>query len=496
MFTLFVCLAVIAITLYIKKFYDDVKRFPKGPKPHFLIGNILSLPATNTQQAFHDFSKTYGDVFTLFLPTPVVILTSFEAIKEALVKKGDVFAGRPQVYPDLLFQRKQNGGVIFSENENWVAQRRVAIHALRDFGMGKNLMEERVNSSIDGMLEYMDKHKNKPIDLRWPLQICVANIIGDVMFGITNSYEDSHGFQEVIEHLDHAIKHIRRDKKIFLYMYFSRNPWIIAFLKKFFKINGSEDQEVFYDEVIKNCDAVADTWVEGQEATNFVHYYLNKVADEQGKGYLNKEELHAVVADLMIAGAETTSTTSGFSVNILGAHPEKQAKMREEIMNVIGPDALISMKDKARLPYCTAVVMEIQRFANILPFNVSHKTLEDTEIQGHKIPKGTMIFPQIWSVLQYDKDFIEPEKFIPERFLNEDMVTINKKLSEKLVPFSMGKRQCAGEGMAVMELFLIITRIIQKFKLEAPPGKPLPSLEKEFGGVFKAAYYEFQITDV
>uniref|UniRef100_A0AC35TGX2 NAD(P)-binding protein n=1 Tax=Rhabditophanes sp. KR3021 TaxID=114890 RepID=A0AC35TGX2_9BILA len=401
------------------------------------------IPPNEIHEYFQDMSKKHGDVFSIFLPTPAVVLTSYKAIKEALVTKGDIFAGRAQVYPELFFMRGPNAGILFSQNENWVAQRRVALHALRDFGMGKNLMEDRVNSSIDAMIEFIDKNKAEPIDLRWPLQICVANIISEIIFGITTSYENSQGFQRVIENLDEAIKYIGDDKRIFLFMYFTHNPWIIAILKKFIKIRGSDSQEVFYADVAKNCEETKKKWVKGSEATNFVHYYLNKI-EEQG-GYLNENELHACVGDLMLAGAETTNTTSLHAMNILGAHPDKQDKMREEILNVVGSDALISMKDKARLPYCTAVVNEVMRFANILPLATAHSTLSDCEIQGNKIPKGTMVFPQIWNVMMHDEVFVDADKFIPERFLNEDMMSVNKKMTEKLIPFSMGKRQCVGE---------------------------------------------------
>lgn len=98
----------------------------------------------------------------------MVILMSYESIKQALVTKGilhttmhsvnfvfqtitysgEDFTGRMGRYPDDLFITTENGGVIFSEGESWREQRRTAIHIMRDFGMGKNVMEGQVLSII------------------------------------------------------------------------------------------------------------------------------------------------------------------------------------------------------------------------------------------------------------------------------------------------------------------------------------------------------------
>uniref|UniRef100_A0A0N4VX14 Cytochrome P450 n=1 Tax=Haemonchus placei TaxID=6290 RepID=A0A0N4VX14_HAEPC len=95
-------------------------------------------------EEFAKYTKEYGSIFTVYLPKPHVVITDFDGVKEAFVKKGDDFIGRSGIFPDTLFQNVENGGVIFSQGENWREQRRASLHILRDFGMGKNLMEEQV----------------------------------------------------------------------------------------------------------------------------------------------------------------------------------------------------------------------------------------------------------------------------------------------------------------------------------------------------------------
>jgi cytochrome P450 len=83
-------------------------------------------------------------------------------------------------------------------------------------------------------------------------------------------------------------------------------------------------------------------------------------------------------------------------------HPECQEKMHNEIRSKVGNDRLVLMRDRIDLPYTCAVVNETLRVANLLPLNLPHKTLKDVEVNGFKIPKNTIIIPQISTVLYDD----------------------------------------------------------------------------------------------
>ena len=56
------------------------------------------------------------------------------------------------------------------------------------------------------------------------------------------------------------------------------------------------------------------------------------------------------------------------------------------------------MSDQSRLPYLNAAIQELQRIAVLLPLGVQHIVLEDVNMGGYKIPKGTTVVPQFQSV--------------------------------------------------------------------------------------------------
>ncbi|XP_069584358.1 cytochrome P450 2K1-like isoform X2 [Ranitomeya imitator] len=187
------------------------------------------------------------------------------------------------------------------------------------------------------------------------------------------------------------------------------------------------------------------------------------------KLYFTDENLTTLVSDLFEAGMETSSTTLRWGLLLMMKYPEIQKKVQSEIDKVIGSNEpqVIHRKE---MPYTDAVIHEIQRFGNIVPANVSHATTQDVNFRGYLLPKGIQVIPLLTSVL-YDKNhFVKADEFYPEHFLDSSGNFVR---NEAFMPFSAGKRSCAGESLAKMELYLFFTRLLQNFTFKAPPGATL-----------------------
>ncbi|KAF1387217.1 hypothetical protein PFLUV_G00103070 [Perca fluviatilis] len=125
-----------------------------------------------------------------------------------------------------------------------------------------------------------------------------------------------------------------------------------------------------------------------------------------------------------------------------------------------------------------AVIHEVQRIANTVPLSVPHCTTKDTELMGYSIPRGTLIIPNLTSVLNEEGQWKFPNEFNPENFLNDQGEFVKP---EAFMPFSAGPRMCLGEGLARMELFLIMVTLLRKFKFIWPEDAGEPDYTQVYG---------------
>ena len=191
--------------------------------------------------------------------------------------------------------------------------------------------------------------------------------------------------------------------------------------------------------------------------------------------FLNDNNLFNVVNDMFQAGTDTTQTTLRWSFLILANDPQLQQQMYKEIRENIG-DRKPTQEDKEILPFTFAFVMEVLRLRPPVPMGVDHKTGVDTELGGHKLPKGTMVLFNLYAQNTDPLYWSEPLKFMPNRFLDSDGKLLNGRL-QSFVSFGLGRRACPGEKLALNNAFIVITHLLQRVKLEFATGAGTADLE-------------------
>ncbi|CAF0781480.1 unnamed protein product [Rotaria sordida] len=144
-------------------------------------------------------------------------------------------------------------------------------------------------------------------------------------------------------------------------------------------------------------------------------------------------------------------------------YPDVQAKIKEELYrHGLTSDAILTPEDLDELVYMECVMKEILRYAPITAGIVRQATRDDV-INDIIVKKGDIFLiatqnmhrdPRYWK--------IDPMKFLPERFLDED----KHPTPYAYMPFGGGHRACIGQDLALFEFKIAITQLMQRITIE------------------------------
>ncbi|KAL7980393.1 hypothetical protein Chor_014722 [Crotalus horridus] len=192
------CLLFLVLQSFQRKTPQGLKKIP-GPRGYPLVGNLLDV-GKNVHLSLTQLSRTYGDIMMIHLGTkPVLVLSGLETIKEALVRQGEDFKGRPDLY---VFRHVSDGqSLAFSTDSGpvWFARRKLTQKALKTFAISPSLtsfstclLEDLVSKEANHLMAKLQEvmlAKNR-LDPRLYLTVAAANVILAICFGKRYDYED------------------------------------------------------------------------------------------------------------------------------------------------------------------------------------------------------------------------------------------------------------------------------------------------------------------
>nr|XP_008173283.1 cytochrome P450 2F3-like [Chrysemys picta bellii] len=429
---------------------------PPGPTPIPFLGNMLQVEVKELIKSLRKLSETYGPIYTFHLGSrPCVVLSGYKVLKEALIDKAEEFSGRGD-FPAVQMWSHGNG-IVYGTGERWRQLRRFAITTFKNFGMGKRSMEERIKEEAQYLVSEFRKTEGKPFDPTFFLSCAGSNIICTLVFGERFEYTD--------EKFLTLLNLINSNWKL---MSSTWGQLLFTFPKIMRHVPGPHRQ--IYKNYLKLAAFVGEQLkmhkelLDPNNPRDFIDCFLIKIQQEKHNPntHFNDETMSKTTVNLFFAGTETVSSTLRYGLRILLRHPEIEEKLHEEIDRVIGPHRSPCMEDRSRMPYTDAVIHEIQRFADIVPMGVPHTVTRDIQFRGYTLPKDLNIIPLLCTAQADPTQFKNPTCFDPSHFLDENG---RFRRNDAFMAFSAGKRVCLGESLALMELFIFLTAILQNFTL-------------------------------
>uniref|UniRef100_A0A1I8NPQ6 Cytochrome P450 n=1 Tax=Stomoxys calcitrans TaxID=35570 RepID=A0A1I8NPQ6_STOCA len=174
--------------------------------------------------------------------------------------------------------------------------------------------------------------------------------------------------------------------------------------------------------------------------------------------------------DLLMGGVEITSTVLAAVFLCISKNPEKQDKLRQEILSNIGKTQPFTLENMKNLPYLRACIKEALRIYPVMFGNI-RITGRDLSLSGYQIPKGTNAFMASNMLLHDDRYFPRPLEYIPERWLRStdgqmDELCVKNNSPFIFLPFGFGPRSCLGKRIVDMEMEMTLANVVRNFKME------------------------------
>ncbi|XP_033835648.1 sterol 26-hydroxylase, mitochondrial [Periophthalmus magnuspinnatus] len=198
---------------------------------------------------------------------------------------------------------------------------------------------------------------------------------------------------------------------------------------------------------------------------------------------ITKAEIYTSITELLLGGVDTTSNTLTWALYHLSRDQRAQDLLSKEVQDVCPNLKQPSMDDISQMPYLKAVIKEALRLYPVVPGNARYVTENDLIVGEYWFPKGTLFHLCHYAVSHSAEEFPEPERFIPERWLRPGLNTdgaysrslpsVQEHHPYSYIPFGVGVRACVGKRVAEMEMYLALSRLMQKYEVRPEDGAPL-----------------------
>ncbi|XP_055315409.1 methyl farnesoate epoxidase-like [Sitodiplosis mosellana] len=493
MFLVFVLIVTVLGLLLIDS--RKPKHFPPGPRWLPSIGNLFLVHKLRATYGFfylvwHHFYQSYGPVVGIRIGrTFLVIVLGRDAIREFY--NMDSVNGRPIGFFYRIRTFNKRLGVVFNDGDFWDIQRKFSLKVLRQMGMGRANMIEQIESECIEMVKFFTKKSTNDqlIEMQHAFDIPVLNILWTLIAGYRFEHDDER-LQKLLKMIHECFRVVDMTGGILNLL-----PWVRYFIpvKSGYKplVDNHKQLWSFLREVVNETRAKNSN----ERPKSFINSYLEELESKSNgeniHGSFSDEQLLSICLDFFQAGTETTSNTLSFGLMYMVHNRRVCDQVQAELDAVIGQKRFPNLQDRNHLPYVEAVLSEIQRFSNVAPLGIAHRTTENTQFKEYVIPKDTVILMSLYSV-NMDKDYWhDPDIFRPERFLNENGEYIPH--TEQFLPFGLGKRRCMGENLAKASLFLYFATFMHAFNMIVPNNVSLPNIKPIDGITLQPRPFKLQL---
>ncbi|KAG6303000.1 hypothetical protein E4U45_002488 [Claviceps purpurea] len=430
-----------------------IKGIPEIPGvPVF--GNLIEL-GTDHARVAQRWATKYGPVFQTRLGNQrIIFVNSYDTVRHFWITHQSSLISRPMFHTFHSVVSSSQGFTIGTSpwDESCKRRRKAAATALNRPATQSYMpiLDLESTATIKDLLEDC-KGGKQPLDPKAYAQRYALNTSMTLNYGFRISESIDDELLNEVTHVERVISNFRS----------TSNNWqdyvpLLRLLKK--KNSAAEAYRVRRDKYLSHMlDRLKSNMEKGTDKPCITG---NILKDPEAK--LNATEIKSICLTMTSAGLDTVPGHITMSMAYLSTEEgqDVQAKALKAIEDVYpNGDAWEKCLVEEKVPYMTAFVKESLRFWTVVPINLPRKNIHDIPFNGTVIPAGTTFFMNTYAANYDEQRFKLPEKFIPERFLD------NAEVGTPHYGFGAGSRMCAGFHLANRQLYTAFVRLIIAFEM-------------------------------
>ncbi|KAL3834106.1 hypothetical protein ACJIZ3_008842 [Penstemon smallii] len=451
-----------------KKSNSKKLNLPPGPPGYPVVGNLFQVARSGKPffQYVRELIPIYGPIMTLKMGTrTMIIISSADLAKEALIEKGQVFASRPRENPtrtifscDKFTVNAALYGPVWRSLRRNMVQNMLSATRLKEFRKARDM-------AMDTLIERLKLEAASNEGLVWVLKnarFAVFCILLAMCFGVEMD-------EKIIESIDQMMKTV-------LIVLDPRLDDYLPLLSPFFSKQRKRVQEVRKEQIDtlvplieKRRSAIQNP---GSDLTAASFSYLDTLFDlkiEGRKSSPSNAEIVTLCSEFLNGGTDTTGTAIEWAIARMIENPKIQLRLYDEIRSTVG-EKKVDEKDVETMPYLNAVVKELLRKHPPTYFSLTHAVVEPAKLAGYDVPTDANVEFFLPGISEDPKLWSDPEKFDPDRFFaGREDADITGVTGVKMMPFGVGRRICPGLSMATVHVNLMLARMVQEFEWSGYP---------------------------
>ncbi|MBV6626588.1 MAG: cytochrome P450 [Rivularia sp. (in: Bacteria)] len=415
-------------------------KLPNGPQypSFFQTMQFILDPLSIMEKA----AQRYGDIFTLRLKSPVVVISNPQALQQILTNDTKDFSA-PSEANKAFEPLMGKNSVIMASGDAHRRQRKLLMPTFH--GDKIRCYVEVINQVTSKVMNRWEVGKN--FDAREGMQAITMRVIMQAVFGI---YEGDRATE--LENLLGSMLEAGGSSPLraafLIFPVLQKDLGEKSYWGKFLR-NKQRVYQILNNEIEERRANPSDSRTD-------VLSMLMAARDEQGEAMSNME-LSDELITLLTAGHETTATALAWALYLIHKYPQVREKLLEELDSL---DENYDFSTINKLPYLNAVCNETLRIYPVAILQFQRRVETSVSLCGHDLEPGTLLYGSVYLTHQREDLYPEPKKFKPERFLEKQFSPY------EFIPFGAGVRRCIGAALAQCEMKLILTKILKNLELE------------------------------